>query len=109
MTRNWKTTCHYGSYCLRVGEGGLEFSGAGDAGDPHIRFHQQNEYHIIFFFFHSEKTVKFQTYYRPKKKFAKCGHWAVNCFKQTLKFHGLKLGATVINITEEYIVILNYN
>ena len=25
-----------------------------------------------------------------KKKFAKCGHWAVNCFKQTLKFHGLK-------------------
>ena len=36
-------------------------------------------------------------------------HWAGNPFKQTLKFHGLKLGATVINITEEYIVILNYN
>ena len=44
-----------------------------------------------------------------KKKFEKCGNWAVNCFKQTLKFHGLKLGATVINITEEYIVILNNN
>ena len=29
-------------------------------------------------------------------------HWARNRFKQTLKFHGLKRGATVIDVTEEY-------
>ena len=29
-------------------------------------------------------------------------HWARNRFKQTLKFHGLKPGATVIDIIEEY-------
>ena len=29
-------------------------------------------------------------------------HWAGNPFKQTLKFHGLKRGATVIDVSEEY-------
>ena len=29
-------------------------------------------------------------------------HWARNRFKQTLKFHGLKRGATVIDVSEEY-------
>ena len=29
-------------------------------------------------------------------------HWARNRFKQTLKFHGLKRGATLIDVSEEY-------
>ncbi|MCL2923586.1 MAG: transposase [Trichodesmium sp. MAG_R04] len=29
-------------------------------------------------------------------------HWAHHHFKQTLKFHGLKRGATIIDVTEEY-------
>lgn len=29
-------------------------------------------------------------------------YWARNRFKQTLKFHGLKRGKTVIDVTEEY-------
>ena len=29
-------------------------------------------------------------------------HWARNRFKQTLKFQGLKRGATVIDVSEEY-------
>ena len=39
---------------------------------------------------------------KTQKQFAKRAHWARNCFKQTLKFHGLKRGATVIDVTEEY-------
>ena len=30
-------------------------------------------------------------------------HWAHYRFKQTLKFHGLKRGTTVIDVSEEYI------
>ncbi|MCL2930816.1 MAG: transposase [Trichodesmium sp. MAG_R03] len=64
------------------------------------------EYRVIFFpTFESSQMVGQSGKKKSKlnsKTVRQMIHWVRNRFKQTLKFHGLKRGATLIDVTEEY-------